>query len=258
MTGSIPGPAALFVAHPGHELRVHGWLETARPSVFVLTDGAGPAGAPRLDSTRTVIGQAGARTGSVFGHLTDRAAYTAVMAGDATPFVEVARELAAFLVSERIETVVGDAREGYNPIHDVARSVIDAAVRMAAHRSHLVRNLDFNVVGPAEDESDPALPGRVRLELDETALARKLAAARGFRQMDAEVRSSLARWGPSAFGVECLRPVFPATSPVPGGPPPFYEQYGEARVGAGVYARVLRYAEHVLPVVRILERQAEA
>lgn len=33
------GRAALVVAHPGHELRVYGWLEQARPRVFVLTDG---------------------------------------------------------------------------------------------------------------------------------------------------------------------------------------------------------------------------
>src|SRR5438034_752023 len=30
--------AALFIAHPGHELLVHGWLELVRPFVFVLTD----------------------------------------------------------------------------------------------------------------------------------------------------------------------------------------------------------------------------
>jgi hypothetical protein len=29
-------PAALVIGHPGHELRVHGWMEHARPQVFVL------------------------------------------------------------------------------------------------------------------------------------------------------------------------------------------------------------------------------
>ena len=33
--------AVLVVAHPGHELRVHGWLELARPTVCILTDGSG-------------------------------------------------------------------------------------------------------------------------------------------------------------------------------------------------------------------------
>ena len=32
---------ALVIGHPGHELLVHGWLEVARPIVFVFTDGSG-------------------------------------------------------------------------------------------------------------------------------------------------------------------------------------------------------------------------
>lgn len=32
--------AALVVAHPGHELLVHHWMETAKPLVLVLTDGS--------------------------------------------------------------------------------------------------------------------------------------------------------------------------------------------------------------------------
>ena len=36
--------AALIVAHPGHELRVHHWMELARPLVLVLTDGSGRQG----------------------------------------------------------------------------------------------------------------------------------------------------------------------------------------------------------------------
>ena len=39
----------LFVAHPGHELCVHGWLEIARPKVFVLTDGSGRSGRRAFD-----------------------------------------------------------------------------------------------------------------------------------------------------------------------------------------------------------------
>nr|MDP9120522.1 hypothetical protein [Acidobacteriota bacterium] len=30
-----PQRAALVIGHPGHELRVHGWLERARPLVLV-------------------------------------------------------------------------------------------------------------------------------------------------------------------------------------------------------------------------------
>ncbi len=40
---ALPTPAASVVAHPGHEVRIHGWLERESPHVFILTDG------PELD-----------------------------------------------------------------------------------------------------------------------------------------------------------------------------------------------------------------
>jgi hypothetical protein len=251
------GPAALFVAHPGHELRVHGWLEVARPSVHVLTDGSGSTARPRVDSTRAVLQRAGARPGNIFGRLTDRAAYAAVLGGDADLFVDLARELAASLVRDRIATVVGDAREGYNPIHDVTRSVIDAAVRMARGQGRAVRNLDFLVVGLDETEAPDRPFPSVRLELDGEALARKLEAARGFRELDAEVAALLARRGTAIFAVEHLRPV--ATDPLRAldPDPPAYEPFGEARVAAGLYERVLRYADHVRPLLEAIERRSQ-
>jgi hypothetical protein len=43
--------AAVVVTHPGHEVRIHGWLERERSLVFVLTDGAGRAsGRPLADA----------------------------------------------------------------------------------------------------------------------------------------------------------------------------------------------------------------
>ena len=55
--------SALIVAHPGHELRVHAWLEQARPTSFVLTQGDGAAGVSRLPSTTAVLTRAGAPVG---------------------------------------------------------------------------------------------------------------------------------------------------------------------------------------------------
>jgi len=72
---------ALVIAHPGHELRVHGWLEKARPLVFVLTDGSGRSGLPRLNSTRKVLLDAGAKTGPIFGRFTDAETYASIPRG---------------------------------------------------------------------------------------------------------------------------------------------------------------------------------
>jgi len=50
----------LVVAHPGHELRVWGWLCAVKPTVCVLTDGAGSGGEPRIAMTTTLLREAGA------------------------------------------------------------------------------------------------------------------------------------------------------------------------------------------------------
>ncbi len=78
----LHGPAALIVGHPGHELRVHGWLEVARPLVFVLTDGSGRTGNSRVSSTKSIVNQAGATPGRLFGAITDEAAYEAILNHD--------------------------------------------------------------------------------------------------------------------------------------------------------------------------------
>src|SRR5438876_6336532 len=73
---TFPGRrAALVIAHPGHELRVHAWVELAQPLAFVLTDGSGHTGQSRLASTSRLLDQTGASSGGIYGRLTDRALY---------------------------------------------------------------------------------------------------------------------------------------------------------------------------------------
>src|ERR1700687_3197739 len=91
------GRALLVMAHPGHELRLFGWLCNARPDVLVLTDGSGHSGRPRIAATRGVVQVTGARAGPVFGELTDRELYVALLKGDAAPFAKLTTALASVL-----------------------------------------------------------------------------------------------------------------------------------------------------------------
>src|SRR5206468_10486420 len=76
---TLPGRrAALVIAHPGHELRVHAWVELAQPLAFVLTDGSGHTGQSRLASTSRLLDQTGASSGGIYGRLTDGVLYTAI------------------------------------------------------------------------------------------------------------------------------------------------------------------------------------
>lgn len=62
---------ALIVGHPGHELRLFRWLETARPMVCVLTDGSG-SGQSRIASSFELIQATGSSAGPVMGAFTDQ------------------------------------------------------------------------------------------------------------------------------------------------------------------------------------------
>jgi hypothetical protein len=245
--------AALVVAHPGHELRVHGWLELARPRAFVLTDGSGHGERGRLASTSTVLARAGARPGAIYGRMSDRDAYELILGRAAGPLIDLADGLAASLVGEGIDYVVGDSMEGFNPVHDLCSVLAGAAVAVAERR--LGRGLgwfDFPLDGSPEGPAGDPVPG-VFLELDEAALARKLAAARAYPEMAGEVEAALGSWGAAAFRRERLSPVARDRPPAARvAEPPSYEAHGERQVAAGYYRQVLRFRAHFLPLAEEL------
>ena len=250
--------AALVVAHPGHELRVHGWMELAHPLVCVLTDGSGRVGQSRLESTTRLLSHSGGRPGSIYGRFKDAEIYAAILDNNAGLFIALAQELCELLVRDSVEYVVGDAIEGYNPIHDLCRSVINAAVRLAnSVRPAQVANFDFLVVG--QPDSGPGEPRAqdVWLRLDDSALARKLAAAQLYLELRDDVSKMTSEAGGAALQFETLRPV---VDTVHGGDhiqePPFYERYGEKQVAQGYYQRVIRYREHILPIADALANLA--
>ena len=173
--------AALVVAHPSHELLVHGWLQSSRPRVFVLTDGSGRSGFSRLTQTTSLLDQAGAEPGSIYGRLTDLEAYAAILNHDVSFFALLVEELSEVFVSERIDYVVGDAAEGYNTVHDITRIIIGAAVELAARRHcRRIENFDFAVVGPPATCPVELHEKAIWLHLDEKTFAAKVAAARAY------------------------------------------------------------------------------
>jgi hypothetical protein len=249
------GRAALVVAHPGHELRVHGWLETARPLVFVLTDGSGRSRASRLASTAKVLSHAGARAGVVFGRFSDAEIYFSILKFDSRRFTDLATELAVNFSRQNIDYVVGDASEGYNPAHDLCRLILNAAVQITERRdSRQIGNFAFPLIGHPDNCSDQQA---IRFQLDDDAFARKIKAARNYPELQGEVADTVGRNGMDAFRSECLQPVRSSEGYVLE-EPPFYESYGERQVSAGFYPQVLRYRQHMLPIAEALQQRTEA
>jgi hypothetical protein len=267
----------LVVAHPGHELKVHGWLERVRPSVCVITDGSGRTNHSRLNSTTAVLEAAGGSIGPIYGVFTDQELYMALLDFDHAPFIRIVDQLASMLLAENVDFVAGDAEEGYNPAHDICRMIINAAVRVADRASNKkIRNFDFTLVGAPHNYADTH--EGISVHLDQAALQRKLDAARNYAELQDEVAAALSGTGsvglrqhpdlasrtelagsPTAdqFGVEFLRPVN-AERIVRDSAPPFYELYGERQVFAGHYTRVLRYREHILPLAEAVNSHVES
>jgi hypothetical protein len=245
------GRAALIVGHPGHELRMHGWLELVQPLVFVLTDGSGHTGQSRLDSTTQILALAGATPGGIYGRLTDISLYTALLEHDFDLFIGLLEELSQALIREEITYVAGDASEHYNPGHEVCRMLINAALQRAQHSTgRQIANFDFPLMGPPDNCPEQLRHQAIFSQLDDAALERKLAAARHYAAIAADVNAALNELNAEVFRVECLRPVVTEATEL--FEPPFYERYGEQQVAAGYYNRVLRYKEHVAPLAAAL------
>jgi hypothetical protein len=275
--GPSDGRAALIIAHPGHELCVYGWLESARPLVFVWTDGAGRCGLSRLESTTTILSRTGAERGSIYGRFTDREIYKAILNHDCRLFEQMTVELAEALAGAGITQVAGDAIEGYNPVHDVGRLVTNAAVELAGGGAHYpIINREFRLFARHEADSNANPDGALVLTLDEDQLERKLEAAQTYPELQSEVNAMLnsdvlealqkfpdlgahfsnvvtKNMGKEAYRVECLRTargshqLYGTSEEVP-----FYERYGKKLVAEGLYDRAITYREHIMPLAEAI------
>ena len=245
--------AALVIAHPGHELRVYQWLRLTRPLCFALTDGSGGSGKSRLDSTTRLLEQNGARMGCIYGRLTDREIYSAMIKGEVDLFIDLSEELVGELVREEIDCVVGDAIEGYNPAHDVCRFMINAAVEIASRkRNQPLLNFEISLASQPTNCAEPLTGKAIRIHLDEEDSSRKLEAAHGYAELAGDVDQILKREGIQAIQTEWLQPVANSGVSISQPESPYYELHGEKQVAAGYYDQVLRYREHVLPIARAL------
>jgi len=244
----------LVVGHPGHELRVYGWLMRVHPGVHVLTDGSGSDGKPRIDSTTALLNGVGASRGSVYGRMSDREVYAAILAGDHARFIALAEELAAAFLRDNVDLVAGDAVEGFNPSHDVCRYLINTAVRLASAASgYPIRCYAFPLDGAPDLCPDNSHGRALRVNLDDEMLDHKLRAAHAYPELRSEVESALRRFGTQPFRTEWLNPV-DLSDPYgwEADRIPFYESYGAQRVASGAYEHVVTFREHLRPLADAL------
>jgi len=261
--------ALLAIAHPGHELLVHGWLEQAQPLVAVLTDGSGRNRTSRLDSTTRVLNGVGATPAAVYGAYADRRVYEAVRLGDEQFFLAISRALEEQLVSTNVELIVGDAAEREILAHDVWRAVVDAAVARAGRRlEHAIANYEFPIQRHANASHDHAESAAVATrqiadsvitcELSHQAMTRKLAVARGYEPLREQVETLIEHRGVEWFRSERLSPARPAWSEPFDDEPPQYEDHGRQLTHARHYPEAIEFHRHVRPLLACLHDWSES
>jgi hypothetical protein len=155
-------------------------------------------------------------------------------------------------VRNRIEYIVGDAIEGFNPVHDVCRLVINAAVKKVCQMGYCIDNFDL-ALAYKRDEAREAIADIVSIAAGEQMLAEKLQVARDYSELEVDVTRLIAQEGITSLGTEYLRPVHENSYHEVLQERPYYEVYGAEQVAAGRYRQVIRYRDHVFPIGEALK-----
>lgn len=245
---------ALVVGHPGHELKVFGWLAEYQPLVYVVTDGSGRSGISRTSSTAALIKTSGASTGEIFGAISDAGIYRAILERDVPWFLTLVDDLANSFLNHGVNCVAGDGAEGFNPTHDLCRVAVNAALLLAQRTSgKKIANFEFSLT-----EWEPGCPESLHDEdclhwtLSDRLLSEKISAAQQYFELKNDVHRALAQRGEEYFRTECLRPVLDPILQFDTSLKPFYETWGEEQVRKGEYQSVIRLERHILPLANII------
>ena len=177
--------------------------------------------------------------------MSDQAWYQAILDGDPSPFCNVVDRIAASAVGAPEVSVVADAADGYNPVHDLASAVGTAVARKLAAAGAAVARLASAAV--------PGVTGKVAQELllDAATRQRKIAAVKAYLPLAEEAQRVLQE-DPASLGREVL---FEDEFDWPEDFRPHWEEFGKGRVDSGRYATRITYRDHVRPLaLKILER----
>jgi hypothetical protein len=244
---------ALVVGHPGHELKMFGWIAEHHPQVHVITDGSGRQGVSRLPSTSKFLSAMNTEPGEIFGPVSDAGVYCALLETNIQFFLDLLHALADSFIRRGVDFVAGDASEGYNPTHDICRALVNAAVELAEKATgRSIQNYEFRLTEWEQNCEDRHDSQCLHLRLGNDTLHHKLKAAADYGELREEVQRAIAARGEQYFQIECLRKVSAVITEDAYTVKPYYESFGEKRVAEGEYVSVIRYKEHMLPILNAL------
>ena len=249
---SDPTNPVVLVAHPGHEIRLYGWIARTKPAVNVLTKGSRHTRRmERLDACAAILDRLGARRGALFGEVFDTALYESILMQRTERFHAWTDALRDSLVDAGTTLVICDGWQSFSVAHDLASLIARVAAAEAADKAgHDVAVLEFAPV----PESLPGVidlgPAAYEFELTDALKLEKSAVAKSIPDLH-----ELNEYIGTSAEADLLRERFyrPCPLSVLLDPPvtPLYERYGRERVSAGLYDRVIGW-ESMRPIVESL------
>lgn len=188
----LSGNYALCIAHPGHEIRLHGFIEKTKPYIFVLADQGEPSRMIRLSNYLGFIFKNTKNKRDAFYvieqkpddkkpdpekelktyYLTDLNIQNELHKGNIDFFKYYVKQTANRFVQNKIDHVVVDSIENMDATHDINRALIDAAVALVKKKKGKQINIfEFNVSNPYDHNIGPDC---LMVELEEEEMMKKI------------------------------------------------------------------------------------
>lgn len=184
------GNPALAVAHPGHVLSLHGFIEKVKPLVFLFTDGSGPNKESLFQDFQLCLGTMYAGERDVFSvvqvnddmlgkkFINDDLLLQEVLNGRTAYFEYYTKEVARHLLRRKIDYIVSDASEGYDVTHEILRVIVDTAVKhLKKVTGKVVAQYEYSVVLPYNSK---ITDDTILIELPEESVVKKIKAVTSF------------------------------------------------------------------------------
>ena len=238
----------LLLAHPGHELLAYGLFAKHRVKVMVLTDGSGGSGQPRIAQTRALVTRLKGEMLEPSGCFTDSSFYNAILAQDVGFFRTFVDRVETWLASSLSESLICDAVEYYNPVHDLCSVIGRLAVKRRLHKGYaintyacpIVTNSSIGIFYEHIIEGD-VLSGKKR---DISLVANLIS------DLDDIINKHCLR-----ADIERIVLISPTSDlyPLPA-EAPYYEEYGRRQIAKRGSGDLITYANHMRPLVDALER----
>lgn len=165
---SLPaGNFALSIAHPGHEIRLHGFIEQTKPFIFILADQGDPSQMKAMSNylgfiyknTKVLkrdgfyiikhLPENGVVDPEKNYYLKDIEVQTAIHENNMPLFEYYTKKMANIFIGNDINYVIVDSSEELDAAHDLNRAMTDAAVKLVKKvKNHDIEVYEFNVLKP--------------------------------------------------------------------------------------------------------------